>query len=381
MQRLSDYQLTENLRRLDLKNNMKNKIEIRNDLKNWKEYMSVPSAESIAIGQNKEIENIDKLDANESVYGPSPLVKKKLSRFRGYQYYPDPTYMTLRRELCNYTDVTIDSIFVSNGGDEIIDLLLRLMLNSEDEVVDCPPTFSSYSLSTLLNRGTVKTVRRKRDFSLDIDLIIKSINTKTKVVFICNPNNPTGNTTPLSAIVKILKTGVLVCIDEAYIEFGGESSVSLLKIYTNLVIIRSFSKWAGIAGLRLGYGLMSAYLVKQLMKIKSPYNVNYAAVIAGIASIQDKEYREATIRKVIRKRENLEREISKMKSYKVLPSGGNFICIQATRNQLISIKNSCTKKGLSLRYYNSEIMGNTIRITVGTTIQNRKIITILKKYI
>jgi histidinol-phosphate aminotransferase len=360
---------------------MKNKIEIRNDLKNWKKYMSVPSAESIAIGQNKEIENIDKLDANESVYGPSPLVAKELAMFKGYQYYPDPEYKALRKEISTYTNVDIDSIFVSNGGDEIIDLLLRLMLNVGDEVIDCPPTFSSYSLSTVLNRGVVKVLKRKVDFSLDINSILKSINRRTKVIFVCNPNNPTGNITPLYEIQKILERGVLVCVDEAYIEFGGESSVSLLSRYENLVVIRSLSKWAGIAGLRLGYGLMSKYLVNQLMKIKPPYNVNYAAVIAGIASIQDREYREATIKKVIRKREKLEREILKMKSYKVLQSGGNFISIQTTRDQLISIKDDCMKKGLSLRYYISGIMGNVIRITVGTASQNRKVIIILKKYI
>lgn len=361
--------------------NMKNKIEIRNDLKNWKEYAPVPSAESISIGQNKEIEKVDKLDANESIYGPTPLVAKKLSAFKGYQYYPDPEYKTLRREIGKYANVDIDSIFVSNGGDEIIDLLLRLMLNVGDEVIDCPPTFSSYSLSTALNRGILRVIKRKIDFSLDMNIILKSINKKTKVVFVCNPNNPTGNITPLSEIQKVLETGVLVCVDEAYIEFGGESSVSLLSKYENLVIIRSLSKWAGIAGLRLGYGLMSKYLVNQLMKIKPPYNVNYAAVIAGIESLKDTKYRVETIRKAITKREKLKDEIIQMKQYKVFPSGGNFISIQATGDQLIKIKETCKAKGFSLRFYTSDILNNFIRITVGTASQNREIISILKQNI
>lgn len=385
MQRLSNCRLTENLRRLDLKNNMtnnmKNIIEIRSDLKNWKEYAPVPSAESISIGQNKEIEKIDKLDANESVYGQSPLVAKKLSVFKGYQYYPDPEYKTLRKEIGKYANVDMDSIFVSNGGDEIIDLFLRLILNVGDEVIDCPPTFSSYSLSTVLNRGIVRVVKRKVDFSLDMNVLFKSINKKTKVIFVCNPNNPTGNITPLGDIEKILETGVLVCVDEAYIEFGGESSVSLLDRYENLVVIRSFSKWAGIAGMRLGYGLMSKYLVNQLMKIKSPYNVNYAAVIAGIESLKDTKYREETIRKVITKRKMLTDEINRMKLYKVFPSGGNFIGIQATGDQLIKIKMSCNKKGFSLRFYTSEILGNFVRITVGTASQNKDIISILRQSI
>ena len=360
---------------------MKNNIFIRNDLKNWKEYVPVPSAENISMKQKLRIEKIDKLDAGESVYGPSPLVRRRLSQFKGYQFYPDPEYRTLRKEISNYVNIDEQNIFVSNGADELIDLILRLVLECGEEVIDCPPTFSSYSLSTILNKGVVKIVKRKKDFSIDTDLIIKSITDKTKVIFICNPNNPTGNITPVSEIQKILETGVLVCVDEAYSEFGGESCISLLKRYKNLIIIRSFSKWAGIAGLRLGYGLMSEYLVKQLMKIKQPYNVNYAAVIAGIASLQDIKYREKIVSKTVKERINLERKIQEMRAYKVFSSGGNFVFIQTTKKQLKKIKKECNIKKIALRFYDSEDRECTLRITVGKQKQNKKIITILNKSI
>ena len=381
MQRLKSYPLTKNRFQFDLKNNMKNNIFIRDDLKNWKEYIPVPSAESISMDQKLRIEKIDKLDAGENIYGSTPLVKRRLSQFKGYQFYPDPKYCVLRKEISKYVKVNMQNIFVSNGADELIDLILRLVLNSGEKVIDCSPTFSSYSLSIVLNRGVIKIVKRNKDFSLDTDLIIQSINSTTKIIFICNPNNPTGNITPVSEIQKILETGILVCVDEAYSEFGGESCVSLLKKYENLIIIRSLSKWAGIAGLRLGYGLMSEYLVKQLMKIKQPYNVNYAAVIAGIASLQDTRYREKTVSTIIKERKNLERKIQGMGIYKVFPSGGNFVFIQTTKEQLKKIKKECSEEQIALRFYDSEDMGSAIRITVGKQRQNKKIITILKKYI
>lgn len=355
---------------------MKN-ITIRNDLKNWKEYIPVPSAESLSLDQKKKIEKIDKLDAGENTYGPSPLVMQRLSEYKGYQFYPDPEYKQLRKEIGRYTKIDASRIFVSNGADELIDLVLRLILDVGDEVIDCPPTFSSYSLSTVLNRGVVRAIKRKSDFSLDTDSILRSITKKTKVIFICNPNNPTGNITPLNEIEVILKTGIVVCIDEAYIEFGGDSAVGLLDTYPNLIIIRSFSKWAGIAGLRLGYGLMSSYFVAQLMKIKQPYNVNSAAVIAGIASLQDTTYREKIVEKIISERKRLEEEIKKIGSYTITSSNGNFVYVLTTKKQLAEIKKKCKKEYVSLRFYSQ----GAIRITVGTPIQNKKIIAILKKYI
>lgn len=350
-------------------------IQIRSDLNNWKEYIPVPSAEGLSFIQKKAINKVDKLDAGENIYGPSPQVIQRLSKYLGYQFYPDPEYLSLRKEISKYTKTDVKRVFVSNGADEIIDLILRVVLNVGDEVIDCPPTFSSYSLSTILNRGIIRIVKRREDFSVDIDPIVRSITPRTRVIFICSPNNPTGTITPLSDIEKILKTGILTCVDEAYIEFGGQSATSLLNIYPNLIIIRSFSKWAGIAGLRLGYGLMSSYFVNQLMKIKPPYNVNSAAVIAGIASLQDVTYRKRVIRKITSERKKLEEELQNTGSYIVTPSNGNFIYVLVTKKQLIKIKKRCKEESLSLRFYAQ----GAVRITVGTPAQNKKIVSIFKK--
>jgi len=352
---------------------MKNKITIRKDLAKWQEYRPVKSGESLALEQNRDIEGLAKLDANENLYGPSPLVIQRLSQFKGYQLYPDPEYNALRSELSVYTKVDKGNIFVSNGADEIIDLLLRLILNVGDEVLDSPPTFSSYALFTSLNRGIVKNVKRNDDYSLNIKSLIAAITDKTKIVFICNPNNPTGTITPIGEIEKIVKQGVLVCVDEAYIEFGGESAASLIKKYPNLIVIRSFSKWAGLAGLRLGYGMMSEYLVKGLMKIKPPYNVNYAAAIAGVAALQDTRYRKATIKAVVKERIKFEKA--------GFTTGGNFVFIRTTSTIQSQIVKACAAKKISVRSYMSGLVNGCVRITIGKPLQNREALTILKKYI
>lgn len=360
---------------------MKKTTVLRNDLQKWNEYIPVLSAERIALDQEREIETITKLDAGESVYGPSPRVQKYLSEFKGYQYYPDSSYSALRKEIGKYVGVSSRNIFITNGADELIDLTLRLILNPGEEVINCSPTFSSYTISTILNRGVIKEVVRNKDYSLNGELINRSITKKTKIVFICNPNNPTGTVSTLQEIKKILRTGVLVCVDEAYIEFGGITALPLLNTYPNLIIIRSLSKWAGIAGLRLGYGIMSEYLVNNLMKIKAPYNVNYAAVIAGIASLEDKKYRDSVIRKIIKGREWIENEIKKLGRYTLFESQGNFIFLIAAQDQIGRIKNECGLRNIALRFFQSSLVNNAIRITVGTMKQNRQVISILKQCI
>lgn len=359
---------------------MKNNI-LRKDISRYCEYMPVKSAEAIAVGLKVDIDEIDKLDAGENVWGPSPKVIKALYKFKGYQYYPDPEYISLRNAISEYTAVEVKNIFVSNGGDEIIDLILRLVLDEDDVVISCPPTFSSYAQSTILNRGVICSIPRKPNFAIDSEKIISALNSKTKIVFICNPNNPTGSVTTVSEIKKILDTGVLVCVDEAYIEYGGESCIGLLDRYENLIIIRSFSKWAGIAGLRLGYGLMSELLVKQLMKIKPPYNVNSAAAIAGIAALKDEVYRKKFIKKIINERERMYLNLKGMDLVTVYPSCGNFLYLQMAKSRAKAIKDEFTKASIAIRYFESELTGSALRITIGRPKQNKKVLDIFKKTI
>lgn len=352
-------------------------MNIRSDIGDFSEYVPVQSAEALALVQKMTIDRIDKLDAGENVWGPSPYVMRALSRFKGYQFYPDPSYFSLREKLATYTEVERERIFISNGGDEFIDLLLRLVLNEGDKVIDIPPTFSSYKIAVLLNRGVVVNVPRREDFSIDVEAVLRNIDETVKMVFICNPNNPTGTVTSRSEIERILKKGTFVCVDEAYIEFGGQSCVPLLRKYDNLIILRSFSKWAGIAGLRLGYGLASETIVRQLMKIKQPYNVNIAAVIAGIASLEDESYRVLTIGKIKEERDRMYRAIMEMKSYRVTKSCGNFIFLQASQTIIDRVQREFVNAGIAVRTLS--VNGATaLRITIGKPSQNNRVLSVLE---
>jgi len=349
---------------------------IREDLVNYEEYKAVPSAYDLIVQNNIEIKRIDKLDANENVFGPTKNLNTVLSNFRGYQYYPDPEYKQLRKAIGKYIGVSSDNIMVGSGGDELIDLLLRLILDPDNEIINCPPTFGSYTTFTLLNRGRLINIPRKDNFAIDVKKIQNSINEKTKLIIICNPNNPTGNLTPVEEIINILKSNKLVLIDEAYFEFSGKTTLPLIKKYPNLIILRSFSKWAGIAGLRLGYIIANPFLVKQIMKIKSPYNVNVAAELAGLIALTEIKIYKKIIEKIIKERERIYKALRKNNNLKVYPSDGNFLFVRPKETLFSKIKTYFQKNKIALRYYDSSLTGKAIRITIGTKLQNNKVINI-----
>ncbi|MBI4973801.1 histidinol-phosphate transaminase [Candidatus Roizmanbacteria bacterium] len=350
---------------------------IRQDLIKFEEYKAVPSAYDIALDNNLAINEIDKLDANENVFGPSSKLNRELARFKGYQYYPDPEYKRLRRAIGNYVNVPEDYILVGSGGDELIDLLLRLIIEPGDEVINSPPTFGSYSTSTILNRGILVDVPRKKGFGINTKKVLRSINSKTKLIILCNPNNPSGNITDKKDIEQILKAGRLVLVDEAYFEFSKQTTLPLIKKYPNLIILRTFSKWAGIAGLRLGYLIASPIFIRQLTKIKSPYNINVAAEIGGMIALDDINYQQSIIEEIIKERKRLLRNLSRNINLLVYPSFANFIFLQVKDFAFPKLKLLFQKNIIAVRSYDSTLTGKAFRITIGSPQQNKKILEIL----
>ena len=350
---------------------------IRSDLVQYEEYKAVPSAYDISEQNQVAIEKIDKLDANESVFGPTKNLYKALATYKGYRFYPDPEYKRLRRAIGKYVEMPDNFIAVGSGGDELIDLLLRLILEPKDQVINSPPTFGSYSTSTFLNRGVLINIPRIKDFSIEIEKILNAINDKVKLIIVCNPNNPTGNLTNINYIIKILDTQKLVLIDEAYFEFSGKTVLQLIKKYPNLIILRSFSKWAGIAGLRLGYLVASPYLIRQIMKIKSPYNINVAAELAGLVALEDYKYQERIINEIIIERNTLYKGIKKNSKLIIYPSCGNFLFVQSNETLFLKLKKGFQQNKIAVRYYDSALTGKALRITVGTSTQNNRVLEII----
>lgn len=342
---------------------------IRSDISQLEAYNPMLSVWDLSNKYQQSIKSLVKLDAGENPYGFSAKISEALSAADLFNYYPDPEYKKLRQVLADYAGVKIENIMVGAGSDELLDLVLRLILNDGDEVINCPPTFGMYSVLTTLNRGTIISVSRKADFSLDIPKILQKINQKTKAVFVCTPNNPTGNTASIDEILALLETGKLIIVDEAYFEFSGKSAVSLLTQYKNLIILRTFSKWAGMAGLRLGYVLMDSFFIKQLIKIKPLYNVNLAAEIAGIAALEDLSYSKKIIQKIIREREKMSVNLSNLPYLAVYPSEANLLYIKI-KSDFSKLKKYLETKKIAVRFYQSNSRGNALRLTIGRPEQN-----------
>lgn len=338
-------------------------------------YIPVASLWDLSKKFKQKPEELIKLDAGENQAGFSPSVTEAL-RNELFNFYPDPEYKELRQALSSYTSVPVAKIMVGSGSDELLDLLFRLILDDGDKVVNCPPTFGMYAVAVELNKGRLVSVPRKSDFSLDLPSIVKAIDPRVKAIVVCTPNNPTGTVTDKSEIIELLETGKLVIVDEAYFEFCGKTVVPLLKKYPNLIILRTLSKWAGLAGLRLGYGLMDAFFVEQLFKIKPPYNVNLAASVVGIAALADKNWRKKMLASTISERERLVKELGTVANLKVYPSQANSLFIKFERGYE-KLKNFLEQRKIVVRYYDGY---QAIRLSVGLPWQNNAVIKALKDF-
>ncbi|MBE9505836.1 MAG: aminotransferase class I/II-fold pyridoxal phosphate-dependent enzyme, partial [Chloroflexi bacterium] len=202
-----------------------------------------------------------KLDGNENPYLCSPRVREVLTRFPYYHIYPDPLQRNLRRALSTYTGFPEEMLVCGNGSDDLIDLVLRLFVRSGDEVLNCPPTFGMYPFTVGVCGGILVNVPRGDNFALDLDGLLSAVSAKTRVVFIASPNNPTGGVVSREEVLQLLRAGLVVVVDEAYYEFSEGSIVDLVPDNPNLIVLRTFSKWAGLAGLRVGYAMCHERLV------------------------------------------------------------------------------------------------------------------------
>ena len=284
-------------------------------------------------------EQIIKLDANENPYGISPSVRRALAGMDFPHIYPDPESRLLRAALSRFTGVPSENLLAGSGADELIDLIMRLLLEPGDRVINCPPAFGMYAFDTELNAGRLVEVRRGSDFSLALDGIRAAVEqTRPKLLFLTSPNNPDGSLIPPDVLKELLDLPVLIVLDEAYIEFADENNLlgkSLSNIihvpeHENLIVLRTFSKWAGLAGLRIGYGAFPAWLMPALWKAKQPYNVNLAASVAAVASIEDAANLSEVVSRLRAERNRLQAGLNKIPYLQTYPTSSNFILCRVT---------------------------------------------------
>jgi len=338
---------------------------IRPELVTMKSYAPVEPTEVLSQRAELPADKVIKLDGNENPYGCSPKVYQALATYSYYHNYPDPEQRELRRALEEYTGLGRQHIVCGMGSDELIDLILRLFLKPGDEVINCSPTFGMYPFSTDICGGKVVDVPRTEDFALDMAAIKKALTKKTKVIFVASPNNPTGNTTTEKEIIELVDTGKIVVVDEAYFEFNGVTVANLVPSYPNLIVLRTFSKWAGLAGLRIGYGFFPAEIADYLMKIKQPYNANAAAQAAVLASLADIEYLRANVAKIVRERERLFGKLKELGWLRPYPSQANFILCSLPKGEAKEIWQQLRKKGIFVRYFDTIGLKDCLRISVG----------------
>lgn len=309
------------------------------------------------------------LDANENPY------KSIANR------YPDPLQCQLKRTLAKIKGVEANQILLGNGSDEVLDLVFRAFCEpGQDEVILLPPTYGMYTVLAQLNNVKVNTVPLNESFQLDLEGIMKQVNGNTKVIFVCSPNNPTGNSIPLEQIQNLLNQfSGLVVVDEAYVDFSTKgSAVRFLDDYPHLMICQTFSKAYGLAGIRLGMGIADSKIIDYFNKIKPPYNVNVLTQKMAFNSLNDQHTTKEHVKELLAERQKLEKELLNIDFVnKIYPSDANFLLIQVDNaskryDQLLSLDIVVRNR--------SSLLGceNTLRITVGTPQENIRLINACK---
>ncbi len=313
------------------------------------------------------VSDLVKLDANENPYGMPPRARERLAALDYGHIYPDPESRILRKKLSDVFEIPMENILAGAGADELIDLILRLTLNPGERVINCPPTFSYYDTVAEVNDLVQVQVPRRPDFSLDLEGIRAAVDVGAKVIFLANPNNPDGSLIPPEDLAEVLELPLLVVLDEAYMNFA-PSNTSLIREVRqrdNLIVLRTFSKWAGLAGIRLGFGVFPKEIIEQLQKIKPPYNVSVAASEAGLGALEDRDLLETWRDAIVAERDGLYEVLAHIPWLRPYPTQANFILCKVLGKNAGVLKNELAQRGILVRYFNKSGLQDHIRISIG----------------
>ena len=315
------------------------------------------------------------LDANENASG-SPLPDK-------FNRYPDPLQWQLKFQLAKIKGVPAENIFVGNGSDEVIDLAYRIFCNpGKDNVIICPPTYGMYEVSGNINDVEIKKVNLTANFQLDVEGILDAVDSNTKLLFICSPNNPTGNDMDREAVEILLNNfpGIVI-IDEAYINYSKQKTfIQELTEYPNLIVMQTLSKAWGLAALRLGLCYASLDIIDLFNKVKPPYNINDASQQLGVEALQKTDQVNEWIKDVVVQKEILIQELKQLSFVeKIFPSDANFILVKV--KDANNLYNHLSGHEVIVRNRSKDVhCANCLRITIGTGEENSILINLLRSY-
>ena len=311
------------------------------------------------------------LDANENPFN-DPLNR-----------YPDPQQALVKKRIAELKGLAVANIFLGNGSDEGIDLLFRVLCEpGRDHVITVDPSYGMYGVCAAINGVERRSVLLNKDFSLNPDRVLSSVDEHTKLIFICSPNNPTSNSLEHEAIIKIIDgVNCMVVVDEAYIDFSsGPGLLSLLQEKKNLVILQTLSKAWGLAGIRLGMLFAHPELVEYISRVKYPYNINGLSIDAALKGLADTDQSSLWIKEILEERSRLASELEKLPYVRmVYPSDANFLLIRV--DDPLAVYAYLMNKGIIVRDRSSvPLCEGCLRITIGTEEENRALINALKTF-
>ncbi len=353
---------------------------VRPHIQSIEPYQPIYPFEVVAARLGRPAETITKLDANENPYGPLPAVRAALSDMPFPHIYPDPESRALRKSLGASLDLPAENILAGAGADELIDLVMRLFLEPGEQIINCPPTFGMYAFDAAINAARTIEVPRRRDFSLDIEGIRSAISQhRPKLIFLAAPNNPDGGLIPVNQLDQLLAEPVVVVLDEAYVEFAPPEASRIYDVLQrpNLIVLRTFSKWAGLAGLRVGYGVFPGVLMPHLWKIKQPYNVSQAAMLAAEVSMENVAELQDRRDRIVAERDRLYETLKTVPYLNPYPSQANFVLSAVVGRSARDLKETLAQQGILVRYFDKPGLEDHIRISVGRPEDTDRLIEVL----
>jgi len=363
-------------------------MKVRKVIEEMDPYVPGRSQDEIAEEFGLKKEDIIKLGSNENPWGPSKKAMEAVSKeLAGMNRYPESDLSDLEEEIAKYSGVSVSEVIVGgDGADEIIDVLAKTFIELGDEFIVPLPSYMYYEF-LFKPYGGVPVYGRwnLEDNTLDLDSVLSAISEKTKMIFLCSPNNPTGALIPQKDIIKVLETtidkDIVVVIDEAYFEYSEVNNVNLIDKYSNAFIMRTMSKVLGLAGMRIGYGLANPEMLEFIKRIKPVFSLTRLSYFAALNTLRDKEYIDQSIKKGIESRNFLFEELSKIKSLNVFKSYSNYILmgIRETGYTAVEFSRKLLEKGVIVRDCTSfkGLDEYWIRASIGTMEENKRFIEIM----
>lgn len=344
----------------------------------------VRELEPYVPGEQPKIQNLLKLNTNENPYPPSPKVVEAVQAVLHEQadalrLYPDPDATVLKQAIAKQQNIDVSQVFVGNGSDEVLAHIFKAFFLQDEPILYPDITYSFYPVYSQFFGTKTKEIPLNENFEIDV----QDYTQPNGGVIITNPNAPTSIALSLAEIEQVLQANPdrVVVIDEAYVDFGAESAVSLINRYENLVVCQTTSKSRSLAGLRVGFAIAQSHLIAALEAVKNSFNsypIDRFAIAAAVASFEDQAYFEEQCQKVITSREKLVRDLTEL-GFNVLPSKANFIFATHSQHDAGQLAQKLREQGIIVRYFNKPRINQFLRITVGTDEQNARLVQTLKQ--